>query len=124
MTMRRPFIALAAGLVAITALQVSAQDKAVAPPGKAPASSAPGRTSIDGMLVPIKVTVLLSRYQGDKRVSSMPYMLGVMASATAYGPSQKTTMRMGIDVPVMTTVFGGDGKTAPSSSYNYRSVGT
>jgi hypothetical protein len=122
--MRRPFIALAAGLVAICAMQVSAQDKAAAAAGKQPSPTAPARTSIEGMRVPIKVTVLLSRYQGDKRVSSMPYMLGVMASATAYGPSQKTTMRMGVDVPVMTTMFGGDGKTAPSSSYNYRGVGT
>ena len=124
MMMRRRFMALAAGLVAICELQVSAQDKAAAPPGKPPALSAPARTSIEGMRVPIKVTVLLSRYQGDKRVSSMPYMLGVMASAPAYGPSRKTTMNMGVEVPVMTTVFGGDGKTGPSTSYNYRSVGT
>ena len=73
--------------------------------------------------VPLKVTVVLSRYQGEKRVSSMPYVLGVMASG--YGAGPKTTLRMGVEVPVVQTVFtGGDGKTLPSSSYNYRGVGT
>jgi len=70
----------------------------------------------------LKVTVVLSRYQGEKRVSSMPYVMGVTAGATAPGP--KTTLRMGTDVPVVTTVFGGDGKSTPQSSYSYRNVGT
>ena len=40
----------------------------------------------------------------------MPYVLGVMASG--WGPGPKTTLRMGVDVPVTQTVFGGgDGKT-------------
>jgi hypothetical protein len=72
--------------------------------------------------VPLKVTVVLSRFQGEKRVSSMPYVIGVMASGWGAGP--KTTLRMGVDVPVTVTVFGGDGKTTPASSYNYRPVGT
>jgi hypothetical protein len=70
----------------------------------------------------LKITVVLSRYQGEKKVSSMPYVLGVTAGATAPGP--KTTLRMGTAVPVVNTVFGGDGKTTPQSSYNYRDVGT
>lgn len=74
---------------------------------------------------PLKVTVVLSRYQGEKRISSMPYVLGVMASSTSYGPAQKTTLRMGVEVPVAQTVFsGGEGKNTPVSSYSYRSVGT
>ena len=73
--------------------------------------------------VPLKVTVVLSRFQGDKRISSMPYVLGVMASG--WGPGPKTTLRMGVEVPVAVTAFaGGDGKTTPVSSYSYRSVGT
>jgi hypothetical protein len=80
----------------------------------------PGRKWVP---TPLKVTVVLSRYQGEKRVSSMPYVLGVAASGTAPGP--KTTLRMGTDVPVVMTVFGGgDGKTTPQSSYSYRNVGT
>ena len=72
--------------------------------------------------IPLKVTVLLSRYQGEKRISSMPYVLGVMASGWGAGP--KTTLRMGVEVPVATMRISGDGKTAPVSSYNYRDVGT
>jgi hypothetical protein len=72
--------------------------------------------------IPLKVTVVLSRYQGEKRISSMPYVLGVMASG--YGAAPKTTLRMGVEVPVATVKFAGDGKAAPVSSYNYRDVGT
>jgi hypothetical protein len=72
--------------------------------------------------IPLKVTVLLSRYQGEKRISSMPYVLGVMASG--YGTAPKTTLRMGVEVPVATVRISGDGKAAPVSSYNYRDVGT
>ena len=73
--------------------------------------------------IPIRVTVVLSRYQGEKRISSMPYSMGVTASG--YGPAPKSTLRMGVDVPVMTTVIGGpDGKSTTGTSYNYRPVGT
>jgi len=72
--------------------------------------------------VPLKVTVVLSRYQGDKRVSSMPYVLGVMASG--WGPGPKTALRMGVEVPVAQTRITTDGKPGPVSSYSYRDVGT
>jgi hypothetical protein len=97
-----------------------------------PSSLAPGQMgkalSLEGMRVPVKVTVVLSRYQGDKRISNMPYVLGVMASSRAYGPPQKTTLRMGVNAPITQTVFSSptvDGKAGPvQSSYTYRDVGT
>ena len=99
---------------------VAAQVKPQAPPVQVmefqPAPRSPA------VATALKVTVVLSRYQGEKRVSSMPYVMGVTAGATAPGP--KTTLRMGTDVPVVTTVFGGDGKSTPQSSYSYRNVGT
>ena len=52
----------------------------------------------------------------------MPYVLGVMASG--YGAGPKTTLRMGVEVPIATVKFSGDGKAAPVSSYSYRDVGT
>ena len=58
--------------------------------------------------VPLKVTVVLSRYQGEKRISSMPYVLGVMASG--WGPGPKTALRMGVEVPVAQTRITTDGK--------------
>ena len=74
--------------------------------------------------IPLKVTVVLSRYQGEKRISSMPYSMGVTASG--WGAPPKSTLRMGVDVPVTTTVFTGGQKTpeTPVSSYNYRNIGT
>ena len=54
-----------------------------------------------------KVDVVLMRYQGDKKVSSLPF--------TLYAASNSATkLRMGLDVPLPQ---GG-------SSYQYRSIGT
>jgi len=81
--------------------------------------------------VPVKVDVTLARYQGEKKVSSLPFSL--YASA---GPSQRNSvqMRMGIDVPVGTstttetrTVPSGQSTNstgATSSKVEYRNIGT
>jgi len=107
-------------IAASVSFPVAAQVKPQAPPVQVmefqPAPRSPA------VATALKITVVLSRYQGEKRVSSMPYVMGVTAGATAPGP--KTTLRMGTDVPVVTTVFGGDGKSTPQSSYSYRNVGT
>jgi hypothetical protein len=59
---------------------------------------------------------------GEKKTSSVPYMLGVLTN------SQKTSLRMGVQVPVVATVFGakseGGAASIPQSSYTYRDVGT
>jgi len=67
---------------------------------------------------PLKVQIVVSRFQGEKKISSIPYTLAVVG-----GPkSEATRLRMGVDVPVPQTVIG-EGSTA-KSSYSYRSVGT
>jgi len=120
-------IRFAAGIALIAALlapPLGAQEPAPLPPPPQAGQAAGGRKL--PAPVPLKVTVVLSRYQGEKRVSSMPYILGVMASG--WGPGPKTTLRMGVNVPVAQTMFGpggsGDGKSVPMSSYTYRDVGT
>jgi hypothetical protein len=65
----------------------------------------------------LKVQVVLSRYQGEKKISSLPYTLTVTTNAPT------TSLRMGAEVPVANVVFQGD-KQAPVSSFNYRSIGT
>ena len=91
-----------------------------------PSATAPSTEQSDSRPTPLRVTVLLARYQGDKRVSSMPHIFGVMAGGSDWGP--RTRLRMGTDVPVIQTVFGAaaDGKpsSTPQSSYTYRNVGT
>jgi hypothetical protein len=120
--MRVRLMAVVALIAAAAALPLAAQDK---PPVPAPQPDKPAATP---RRIPppisLKVTVVLSRYQGEKRLSSMPYSMGVTASG--YGPAPKTTLRMGVDVPVATTVFTGGEKTSqtPVSSYQYRNVGT
>ena len=74
-------------------------------------------------LIPLKIQVVVSRFQGEKKVSSMPYTLSVVAN-----DNDKTTLRMGVEVPVPSTVFApaaqGGPATVPVTSYSYRSVGT
>jgi hypothetical protein len=106
-------------LAAILTLAVSGAGQAQDPPAPAsPAQSA--RQSAN--LVGVKVQVVISRYQGEKKVSSLPYTLGVVVNGS------KTSLRMGVDVPVVQTVFSSPAKDAPAtvpmSSYNYRPVGT
>lgn len=92
-----------AALCLVLGSPVSAQpqEKPAATPAPAPA----------GTPVSVKVQLVLSRYEGEKKVSSMPYILQLTANEAAM-----TNLRMGTDVPVAS----GPGE----SSYNYRPVGT
>jgi hypothetical protein len=70
--------------------------------------------------IPLKVQLVVSRYQGEKKISSIPYTLSVVAN-----DNDKTSMRMGVDVPVPQTIFkGGDNTSFPQTSFSYRTVGT
>ena len=99
-----------AALLALSIATVRAQDNQ---PAAAPQPAA--RTQ---GLVPLKVTLVFARYQGEKKLSSVPYTLFVTANL-----NERTSLRMGNQVPVTTTVFSG-GAGIPQSSYNYREVGT
>ena len=86
---------------------VRAQDKPAAPAKEAKAP-----------VVPLKVQVVISRYQGEKKISSMPYNLSMNAGNHA-------NLRMGTKIPVM-LIAGTDPqlgvpKTGP---IQYQDVGT
>ena len=68
---------------------------------------------------PLKVQVVIARYDGDKKISNMPYLLSVSGG-------HKATLRMGTAMPIATTTFtpAGAPNTNPLTSYNYRDVGT
>ena len=73
-------------------------------------------------ITPVKVTIVLSRYQGEKKVSSLPYTMVVNAN----GP--KASLRMGSSVPIPSTSFApirepGGAAASPVTSYQYRDVG-
>ena len=73
-------------------------------PSPAPSASPQARP-----LTPLKVQVVISRYEGDKKVSSFPYMLAV----TANHP-EPVNLRMGSLVPVQ----------AGPGQVDYKSIGT
>ena len=107
-----PYAAVATVIAA--AIPAAAQQKSVTPVETAQRAT--------GEQIPLRVQLVVSRYQGEKKISSIPYTLSVVAN-----DNDKTSMRMGIDVPVPNTVFtkGAEGSASiPQASYNYRSVGT
>jgi hypothetical protein len=77
---------------------------------------------------PVKVDVTLTRMQGEKKVSSLPYTLWTTASG------DNVSLRMGVDVPVGSSVVTsgnenatGNRTTTTSSTTNraeFRNVGT
>lgn len=66
----------------------------------------------------LKVQVVISRYQGEKKISSLPYALSVNAGTHGL-------LRMGTRIPVMSTSFPPKAEGAPQvGSFNYQDVGT
>jgi hypothetical protein len=89
-----------------------AQEKPPAPAEKPPVST------------PLKVQVTISRFQGDKRVSSMPYTLSVNTNNSRADVSR---LRMGGKVPIMTMATPTvDGKPlgVAAGPVTYQDVGT
>lgn len=70
-------------------------------------------------LVPLKVQLVVSRYAADKKVSSLPYTLWLTAN-----DKKTTSVRMGVQVPIVQATFGPQGPTIPTSSYSYKDIGT
>ncbi len=85
------------------------------PHASSPNTRAPSATR-ESRIVPLKLQVVLSKHQGEKRVSTMPYMLSLATG------QPRVSLRMGGEIPIATSAGGG----APTAvvSYDYRSVGT
>ena len=77
-------------------------------------------------LVPLSVDVTVTRYQGEKKISSMPYMLAV--NANKLGQAGPALLRMGAKVPVSTMPAPpGTATAAPAPApgpVNYQDIGT
>jgi hypothetical protein len=85
-----PVLVLIAALVSLPAV---AQQSQPAAESNAPTQSAANKPPVP--LVPLDIQVVVSRYQGDKKVSSLPYSLGVNANEPG-----NSRLRMGANVPV------------------------
>ena len=70
----------------------------------------PATSSSQASTTSVKLQVVLSRYEGDKRVSSLPYTLLLV-------PGKSGTHRMGAEVPVPTT-------SGTPSSYTLQQIGS
>lgn len=113
MTVRSP---LAVGLLVIAAGAAQVPPVlAVEPPGRVPATVRQVASSTQ----PLKLTVVISRYEGEKKIGSLPFVLAVIPGTDRLGDG--TTLQMGSEVPIPSTTIA-DGK--PVMSYQYRSVGT
>jgi type II secretory pathway component HofQ len=101
-------------LVLICALwtpAVRAQEKEPPPP----------KPPMPALSVPVKITVVISRSQGEKKISSMPYTLSVTRN--------HANLRLGTQVPVTMNMMPApkapDGKSTPQiGSIQYKDVGT
>jgi hypothetical protein len=98
-----------------TAAAQEQTDKAPTQTTVSPNAGAPAQ-SRESRVVPLKLQVVLSKYQGEKKVSSMPYILSLATG------QPRVSLRMGGEIPVATTSAVG---TVPAVvSFNYRAVGT
>ena len=106
----------AALIAALSATPSVAQDK---PAGPAAQEKAPAPAmQPSGGQVPLRVTVVISRLQGDKKIASLPYSFGLLAG-------ERTNLRMGSDVPIISRAPPLKiGDAASPASVSYRPVGT
>jgi len=103
-------IAVAAALIAMLGMPGRAQEQK-------PAGSLPPPLTI-------KVQVVLARYQGDKKVSSLPYTLTMNTDERNHYTS-RASLRVGTQVPITTMARQNADANAPQvPTVQYRDVGT
>ena len=109
--MRTAFIVLACAVAMAT--PGGAQQKP--PAGTAPEKPAERSSPAEAKpLIPLKVQIVLSRFKGEKKISNLPYVIGVAANDRF-----QTNLRMGVEVPIARK-----GEAMPATGIQYRSVGT
>jgi hypothetical protein len=122
-------VVFAAALMIVAGTTTGAQDQSGAIE-KGAAAAQQARNNYLASVVPLKVTIVLSKYQGEKKVSSLPYELTVRTDGS------KSSIRMGTQVPVPgfgapvpptppTPPVAGGPKPAPRiGPFSLREVGT
>ena len=116
------------GMIAVTlsAALASAQEAEKSPQP----AQAPGRNP--GPLTPLKVQIVIARYQGEKKVSSLPYTLTLNANDGYFngigdfiprgGP---TRLRNGAEIPVPSLAMPKESPVqGPAGPVTYKAIGT
>jgi hypothetical protein len=106
----------------------AAQKKLQAAEAAAKSDRAKAQAARDDLqrLVPLSVDVIVTRFQGDRKISSMPYMLAV--NANKLGQAGPALLRMGAKVPVPTIAAPPGNPAGPAGPMpgpvNYQDIGT
>ena len=108
-------LALAAILVAVAA--AAQQNTTASNEGREGQQKADEKPAVALPRIPLQFQVIVSRYQGEKKISSLPYIVAANTNTVA------ATLRMGAQIPVVTANFpkAQDGKP---TVFNYQTVGT
>jgi hypothetical protein len=128
--MSRQTAVVAVALLALGVAPLRAQEKE--PAGTEPAvkaEKADARSEQDRFRwATLRVQLVISRYQGEKKTGSLPYTFVVAARGlrtSAEGGLDRVRMRMGVDTPVPTAAPAkAEGEPRPPVSFQYRNVGT
>ena len=103
-------------LAALTSVTAAGQQPAATPAQvQKPAEQSAAASS---PLTPLRVGVVITRFQGDKKTTSLPYTLSVVAN------SDPTTLRLGVEVPIATSRPKSPDGSVVIPSFSYRTVGS
>lgn len=83
---------------------------------KVKSEEAPKPVAAEKTITPLRVQVVFTEYDGDKKISSLPYSL--LVNSDDRGP--QAAVRMGLRVPIETSSAGGAG----AKSVQYQDIGT
>ncbi len=93
------------------------------------AQAAPSQRPVP--IIPLKIEIVVSRYQGDKKISSLPYTLAVNANDGTILPDGRFSaysvarLRTGAKVPVATLASPKESPgQAPMGPVTYQAIGT
>ena len=116
--MTRRLILPLAAVVALGALpgRSRAQEAAKTETPKPEAAKAESAAERREPMTSLRVQLVITRFQGEKKVASLPYTFVVTAGG------DWTRMRMGVDTPIPTLPPSPEGKA--SASFQYKNVGT
>lgn len=73
----------------------------------------------------LRVDILLTEYEGEKKINSLPYTLYVGVTDPQHGPNAPSAyLRMGVRVPVATGSVSANTNTLVNTQFQYQDVGT
>jgi hypothetical protein len=81
-----------------------------------------------GPVIPLRVQVTIARFQGDRKISSLPYVMmvnaneGLLDGNGRFNPTERTRLRTGSSLPVAPSISADAGPKENVTTY--RSIGT